>query len=53
MAAFASMIVDALVLLSFDLEGVALYAVVVGALGLIYFCGARISDKIINRGIGK
>lgn len=52
-AAFASMIVDALYLLLPGLTGVAGVACVIGMLALSVYCGARVSAKIMNRGIGK
>lgn len=53
MPAFASLIVDALYILLADLTGIAAAAVVVAMLALSVFCGAKVSAKIINRGIGK
>lgn len=52
-AAFASIIVDALYILLADLSGVAAIACVAGMLALSVFCGAKVSAKILNRGIGK
>lgn len=52
-AAFASIIVDALYILLADLSGIAAAGVLAGMLALFVFCGARVSDKILNRGIGK
>lgn len=52
-AAFATIIIDALYILLGDLTGIAAAGVVAGMLALSIFCGAKVSNKILNRGIGK
>lgn len=51
--AFAQLLIDACYILLADLTGVAGVAVLLGMLGLAYFTGARISAKVLNRGLGK
>lgn len=52
-AAFASLLADAFALLLFDLTGIAELACLIGILCLVVCCGAKVSAKILNRGVGK